>query len=45
LQQERMLYLSKLLNSVRLFNVTVPRDFERLPEVHDTICKHSLELA
>ncbi len=45
LQQERMLYLSRLLNSVRLFNVTVPRDFERLPEVHDTISKHCLELA
>jgi hypothetical protein len=44
LQKKRLLYLSRLLNSVPFFNVTVPRDFKRLPEVHDTICKHSLEL-
>lgn len=34
-------YLSKILNSIRVFRVQVPWDMERLGEVHYAICEHS----
>jgi len=44
LKTKRSKYLSKMLNSIKVFHVKVPWDMERLDEVHDTICKHSKEL-
>lgn len=41
LRPERLKYLSKMLNDVRVFHVHVPWDMERLSEVHDMICEHS----
>ncbi len=41
LRPKRLKYLSKMLNSVRVFHVKVPWDMERLDEVHDVICDHS----
>lgn len=41
LKPERLKYLSKMLNDVRVFHVRVPWDMERLGEVHDAICKQS----
>jgi len=41
LRSERLKYLSKMLNDVRVFHVQVPWDMERLGEVHDMICEHS----
>jgi len=45
LKPERLKYLSKMLNDVRVFHVQVPWDMERLGEVHDMICKHSKGIA
>ena len=45
LRPERLKYLSKMLNDVRVFHVQVPWDMERLGEVHDMICEHSEEIA
>ena len=44
LKPERLKYLSKMLNDVRVFHVQVPWDMERLGEVHHMICKHSKEV-
>ena len=41
LRPERLKYLSKMLNDVRVFHVQIPWDMERLGEVHDIICEHS----
>lgn len=41
LKPQRLQYLSKMLNGIRVFRVQVPWDMERLDEVHDVICKHS----
>lgn len=41
LKAQRLSYLSKMLNQVRLFQVQLPWDMERLDEVHDTIYQHS----
>ena len=41
LRPERLKYLSKMLNDVRVFHVQVPWELERLSEVHTMICKHS----
>ncbi len=40
-KRDRMTYLSQLLNVVPVFNVTVPWDLARLPEVHGAISSHS----
>lgn len=45
LKPERLKYLSKMLNDVRVFHVRVPWDMERLGEVHDAICKQSEVIA
>ncbi|WP_309499260.1 hypothetical protein [Sulfurovum sp.] len=45
LRPERLKYLSKMLNDVRVFHVQVPWDMERLCEVHDMIYKHSKGIA
>lgn len=44
LRPERLKYILKILNSIRVFHVQVPWDLERLDEVHTLICKHSKEL-
>ncbi len=41
LKPQRLKYLSRMLNGVRVFHVQVPWDMERLGEVHDVICEHS----
>ena len=41
LKPQRLKYLSKMLNNIRVFHVLVPWDIERLGEVHDMICRHS----
>ena len=41
LRPKRLKYLSKMLNSVRVFHVKVPWDMQRLSEVHEMICQHS----
>ena len=40
LKSKRLKYLSKMLNSIRVFCVQVPWDMKRLGEVHDAICEH-----
>ena len=44
LKPQRLKYLSQMLNTIRVFHVTVPWDRQRLGEVHDVICKHSKEV-
>jgi len=44
LRPERLKYLSKMLNDVRVFHVRVPWDMERLCEVYHMICEHSKEV-
>lgn len=41
LKPNRLKYLAQMLNTVKVFRVTVPWDMERLGEVHDMICEHS----
>ena len=41
LKPGRLKYLSRMLNTVRVFKVTVPWDLERIGEVHEAICRHS----
>ncbi len=41
LRPERLKYLSKMLNDVRVFHVKVPWDMARLHEVHKIIVRHS----
>ena len=41
LRTERLKYLAKMLNTIRVFHVQVPWDIQRLDEVYDRICKHS----
>jgi len=42
LKPKRLKYLSVMLNSIRVFRVQVPWNMERLAEVHDKICEHSM---
>ncbi len=44
LRPERLKYLSKMLNDVRVFHVQIPWYMERLGEVHDVICEHSKDI-
>ncbi len=44
LRPERLKYLSQMLNDVRVFHVQVPWDIERLGEVHEVICNHSIRI-
>ena len=44
LRAERLKYLSKMLNEVRVFHVKVPWDMDRLGEVHQQIVEHSKEI-
>ena len=41
LKTKRFAYLSRLAKSVPVYKVTIPWDMERLPEVYETIIKHS----
>jgi len=41
LRAQRLKYLSRMLNDIRVFRVQVPWDMERLSEVHSAICLHS----
>jgi hypothetical protein len=41
LKPKRLQYLSKMLNSIKVFRVQVPFDMERLGEVHNVIIRHS----
>ena len=41
LKVQRLTYLSKMLNNVRVFRVQIPWDMARLNEVHDAVCQHS----
>ena len=43
-EKKRMHYLIAMLNAVRVFDVTVPRNLKKLPEVHNTIYNHSRDL-
>lgn len=45
LRPERLAYLSKMLNSIKVFRVQVPWDMERLSEVHAAICEHTNHIA
>lgn len=42
LKPKRLKYLSTMLNSIKVFRVRVPWDMERLPEVYEKVCKHSM---
>lgn len=44
LMQKRLKYLSRMLNSIKVFNVKVPWNLELQGKVHDVICKHSREI-
>jgi len=44
LKPERLKYLSKMLNEVRVFHVKVPWELERLGEVHREVVAHSKRL-
>ncbi len=39
---KRFIFLSHLAKAVPVYRVTVPWDMERLPEVHEVICRHSI---
>ena len=41
LKPERLKYLSKMMNTIKVFRVQVPWDMERLADVHDMIREHS----
>ncbi|WP_373033746.1 hypothetical protein [Sulfurovum sp.] len=41
LKPQQLKYLSKMLNSIRVFHVKVPWDMERLAAMHEVICEHS----
>lgn len=41
LKLQRLNYLSKMMNGIKVFHVKVPWDKERLSEVYDAICSHS----
>ncbi|MEA2047018.1 MAG: hypothetical protein U9O64_01070 [Campylobacterota bacterium] len=41
LRPERLAYLSKMLNTIKVFRVEVPWNMERLREVHAAICEHN----
>lgn len=41
LRPQRLAYLAAMLNQIRLFQVTVPWEIERLGEVHDAITKNA----
>lgn len=41
LKQERFKYFSQMLDSVKVFRITVPWDMERLEEVYEAICTHT----
>ncbi len=41
LRPERLKYLSKMLNHVKVFHVKIPWDMNRLGEVHNLISGHS----
>ena len=43
LRPERLKYLSDMLNDIKVFHVKVPWEMERLVEVHDAICTHSIQ--
>jgi hypothetical protein len=45
LKPRRLHYLGEMLGAVRVFRVQVPRDLERLSEVHEAICAHNRETA
>lgn len=45
LKTKRLKYLSSMLNGIRIYNVNVPWDIERLCEVHDAIRAHSGQTA
>ncbi|MEN8147745.1 MAG: hypothetical protein ABFR02_09025 [Campylobacterota bacterium] len=42
LKPMRLEYLSKMLKHIKVFRVQVPWDMQRLAEVHDVICEHSM---
>ena len=42
LKPRRLEYLSRMLNTIRVFHVRVPWERERLGEVYDAICVHSM---
>jgi len=41
LKSQRLAYLAAMLNQIRLFQVTVPWEMERLGDVHDVITKNA----
>lgn len=43
LRPQRLKYLGSMLNKIRMFQVQVPWDMNRLGEVHSAICEHSSE--
>lgn len=40
LKPKRLIYLSQMLNAIKVFRVSVPWDISRLGEVHDAIVEH-----
>ncbi len=40
LKPKRLIYLSQMLNAIKVFRVSVPWDINRLEEVHDVIVEH-----
>lgn len=44
LMQKRLQYLSGMLNSIRMFNVTLPWNMQLQANVYDAICEHSREI-
>ncbi|MDH5523380.1 MAG: hypothetical protein OEY01_05245 [Desulfobulbaceae bacterium] len=41
LRPQRLHYLGQMLNSIKVFTVTVPWDIKQQGKVHDAICSHS----
>ena len=42
---QRIKYLSRINNSIRVFSITVPWDMDRLPQVHQAITTHTKSLS
>ncbi len=44
-KSKRFTFLSRLAKVVPVYKVTVPWDMERLPEVYEAICEHSINIS
>ncbi len=44
MKKERFVFFTEMAQSVRVYNITIPWDLERLPEVYDAIVAHNCKI-